>query len=105
MSAIGTKRTWHSALQMSAFEGKADIGWIAAMLALRGCGHSLTPTLPTWRGLAMAYPADRRCGVNDPGTLTAQWTHQRPRRGQGELTWARTGVRNSVERKMQSYQW
>ena len=26
MSAIGTKRTWPSALQMSAFEGKADIG-------------------------------------------------------------------------------
>jgi len=26
MSAIGPKRTWTSALQMSAFGGKADIG-------------------------------------------------------------------------------
>ena len=32
MSAIGTKRTCLVALHMSAFGGKADIGWIAAIL-------------------------------------------------------------------------
>jgi hypothetical protein len=34
MSAIGTKRTWASALQMSAFGGKADIT-IKGLTALR----------------------------------------------------------------------
>ena len=29
MSAFGTKRTWSSALHMSAFGGKAEMGWIA----------------------------------------------------------------------------
>jgi hypothetical protein len=36
MSAIGTKADMASARHMSAFGGKADIGWIAAILALRG---------------------------------------------------------------------
>ena len=34
MSAIGTKRTWPSALHMSAFGGKADIGMIRDGCAL-----------------------------------------------------------------------
>ena len=35
MSAIGTKRTWASALHMSAFGGKADLGPLSGGMSQR----------------------------------------------------------------------
>jgi hypothetical protein len=54
MSAFGTKRTSLVALHMSAFGGKADIGWIAAMLALRGRGRFTDTDVADVAQLAMA---------------------------------------------------
>jgi len=47
MSAIGPKQTWASALHMSAFGGKADMGCGQAGLALISLRY-LKPTLHGW---------------------------------------------------------
>jgi hypothetical protein len=59
--AFGTKQTWVGALHMSAFGGKADIGWIAAILAF--AVTSPTPPLMTSSPLKVPTSIVARCST------------------------------------------
>ena len=75
MSAIGTKRTWPSALHMSAFGGKADMTFCTANVCFRPKADIANKLFVGQLAVAFMQTCDRKDAI--PIYIATGWYHDK----------------------------